>query len=67
MGPDPMTDKEHIVALSPTDVARLAALARITLTDEELRRLAPQLDMILDAVADVSRVAGDDVARRLGL
>lgn len=50
------------MALSPTDVARLAALARITLTDEELRRLAPQLDMILDAVADVSRVAGDDVA-----
>lgn len=56
-----MTDKEQTVALSPTDVARLAALARIDLTDGELDRLAPQLDVILDAVAEVSEVAGDDV------
>jgi len=49
------------VALSLSDVARLAQLARIDLTDVELARLAPQLDVILDAVADVSRVAGPDV------
>lgn len=49
------------MALSPSDVARLADLARIELTDDELERLAPQLDVILDAVADVSKVAGPDV------
>ena len=49
------------MALSPSAVARLAQLARIDLTDDELARLAPQLDVILDAVADVSRVAGPDV------
>jgi aspartyl-tRNA(Asn)/glutamyl-tRNA(Gln) amidotransferase subunit C len=49
------------VALSPSEVARLAALARIDLTDEELAELAPQLDVILDAVAAVSRVASPDV------
>ncbi len=49
------------MALSPSDVARLAELARIDFTDEELARLAPQLDVILDAVAEVSRVASDDV------
>lgn len=49
------------MALSPSDVARLADLARIELTDDELERLAPQLGVILDAVADVSKVAGPDV------
>nr|NLI50801.1 Asp-tRNA(Asn)/Glu-tRNA(Gln) amidotransferase subunit GatC [Propionibacterium sp.] len=49
------------MALSPSEVARLAALARIDLTEEELAELAPQLDVILDAVAEVSRVAGPDV------
>lgn len=50
------------MALSRDDVARLAALARIEMTDAELDRLAPQLDDILDAVASVTKVAGDDVA-----
>ena len=49
------------MALSPDDVARLAKLARIDLTDDELARLAPQLDVILDAVSSVSEVAGPDV------
>ncbi len=49
------------MALSPSEVARLAALARIDLTDEELAELAPQLDVILDAVAAVSGVASADV------
>jgi len=49
------------VALTTTEVARLAALARIDLSDEELARLAPQLDVILQSVAQVTEVASDDV------
>lgn len=49
------------MALTTAEVARLAALARIELSDKELARLAPQLDVILDAVAQVTEVAGDDV------
>ncbi|WP_232547917.1 Asp-tRNA(Asn)/Glu-tRNA(Gln) amidotransferase subunit GatC [Propioniciclava soli] len=48
------------MALTTADVARLAELARIALTPEELERLAPQLDVILDAVASVSEVATAD-------
>ena len=49
------------MALTPQDVARLAELARIDMADEELERLAPQLDVILEAVASVSEVATPDV------
>jgi aspartyl-tRNA(Asn)/glutamyl-tRNA(Gln) amidotransferase subunit C len=49
------------VALSPDDVAALARLARIEMTDEELVHLAPQLDVILESVARVSDVAADDI------
>jgi aspartyl-tRNA(Asn)/glutamyl-tRNA(Gln) amidotransferase subunit C len=49
------------VALSPDDVAALARLARIEMTDEELAHLAPQLDVILESVASVSDVATDDI------
>ncbi len=49
------------MALTTAEVARLAALARIELSADELARLAPQLDVILDAVAQVTEVAGDDV------
>jgi aspartyl-tRNA(Asn)/glutamyl-tRNA(Gln) amidotransferase subunit C len=49
------------VALTTSDLARLAALARITLSAEELEKLAPQLDVILQAVAQVTEVADDDV------
>ena len=49
------------MALTPADVARLADLARIRLTEAELALLAPQLDVILDAVARVSEVVGDDI------
>lgn len=49
------------MALTTADVARLAALARIELSPAELERLAPQLDVILDAVASVSEVADADV------
>ena len=43
------------------DVARLADLARIQLTDEEVDRLAGEFDSIIDAVASVSEVATADV------
>jgi aspartyl-tRNA(Asn)/glutamyl-tRNA(Gln) amidotransferase subunit C len=49
------------VALTPADVAALARLARIDLTDDELAQLAPQLDVILESVARVSDVAADDI------
>ena len=49
------------MALTTADVARLAELARIELSPDELARLAPQLEVILDAVASVSEVADPDV------
>lgn len=49
------------MALSPTEVARLAELARIDLSPDDLERLAPQLDVILAAVASVQEAAADDV------
>lgn len=49
------------MALSPDDVAALARLARIDLTDAELAHLAPQLDVILASVAEVNDVAVADV------
>jgi aspartyl-tRNA(Asn)/glutamyl-tRNA(Gln) amidotransferase subunit C len=43
------------------EVAHLADLARIDLDDAELDHLAPQLNVILEAVASIQGVAGDDV------
>ena len=43
------------------EVAHLATLARIDLDDAELDHLAPQLSVILESVASISGVAGDDV------
>ena len=48
-------------AISADQVAYLAKLARIDLTDDERTRLAGQLDGILDAVAKVQQAAGPDV------
>ncbi len=48
--------------LTPEDVAGLARLARIELTAEEIAHLAPQLDVILESVAQVSEVAASDIA-----
>ncbi|GAA3857400.1 Asp-tRNA(Asn)/Glu-tRNA(Gln) amidotransferase subunit GatC [Tessaracoccus defluvii] len=49
------------MGLTADDVARLAALARIQLTEQECAELAPELDVILQSVASVSEVAGPDV------
>lgn len=43
-------------SLSRDDVAKLAGLARIEMTEEELVSLASQFGMILDAVARVHEV-----------
>lgn len=48
-------------ALSRQDVAHLAHLARLEVSDEELDRYAEQLDVILASVAAVSEVATADV------
>ena len=47
--------------LSTEQVAHLARLARIDLTDDELSRYAADLGQILDAVAQVQQAVGDDV------
>ncbi|QIK77061.1 Asp-tRNA(Asn)/Glu-tRNA(Gln) amidotransferase subunit GatC [Nocardioides piscis] len=47
--------------ISREEVAHLATLARIDLDDAELDHLAPQLSVILESVAAINGVAGDDV------
>lgn len=51
-----------MAAISRDEVANLARLARITMSDAELDHLASELDLILTAVARVQEVAGADVA-----
>jgi len=48
-------------SLSRDEVAYLAHLARIDLSDAELDHLAPQLAVILESVAEISKVAADDI------
>lgn len=48
-------------AISRDDVAHLARLARLELTDDELAHHAEQLEVILGAVQRVGEVAADDV------
>lgn len=48
-------------AITRDEVAHLADLARIDLDDAELDHLAPQLNVILEAVASISDVADDDI------
>jgi aspartyl-tRNA(Asn)/glutamyl-tRNA(Gln) amidotransferase subunit C len=47
--------------ISRDEVAHLADLARIDLSDAELDHLAPQLAVILDSIASIREVAADDV------
>jgi aspartyl-tRNA(Asn)/glutamyl-tRNA(Gln) amidotransferase subunit C len=49
------------MAITRDEVAHLARLSRLTLSDDELDTLAPQLDVILEAVARVSEVAAADI------
>jgi aspartyl-tRNA(Asn)/glutamyl-tRNA(Gln) amidotransferase subunit C len=48
-------------SISLDEVRHLAVLARIELDDAQLERLAGQLDVILQSVAQVSEVASADV------
>jgi aspartyl-tRNA(Asn)/glutamyl-tRNA(Gln) amidotransferase subunit C len=48
-------------ALTRDDVAHLARLSRLELTDAELDTYLGQLDVILHSVARVGEVAGDDI------
>jgi len=56
-----MTPMSSQTSISPQQVAHLAHLARMNLTDDELIRYAGQLDHIMHAVARVGEVAADDV------
>ncbi|ACV09361.1 Asp-tRNA(Asn)/Glu-tRNA(Gln) amidotransferase subunit GatC [Jonesia denitrificans] len=47
--------------ISRDEVARVAALARIELRPEEVDRLTGELDVIVNAVAQVSELATPDV------
>ena len=47
--------------ISAAEVARVAALARIDLTEQEVERFAGELDVIASAVAQVTEAVGPDV------
>lgn len=49
------------MALTRQEVAHLARLSRLDLSDEQLDHLAPQLDVILGAVARVGEAAAEDI------
>lgn len=47
--------------ISRDEVAHLAQLARLAVTEDELTTFAGQLDVILQSVASVGEVAADDI------
>ncbi|NUL47815.1 Asp-tRNA(Asn)/Glu-tRNA(Gln) amidotransferase subunit GatC [Cellulosimicrobium funkei] len=49
-------------AITREDVAHLARLAHIRMDESELATMAGELAVIVDAIASVSEVAGQDVA-----
>jgi aspartyl-tRNA(Asn)/glutamyl-tRNA(Gln) amidotransferase subunit C len=50
-----------VPSISRDEVAHLANLARLAVTEDELDTFAGQLDDILQSVAKVSQIASDDV------
>lgn len=50
-----------MTGITRPEVAHLARLARLELTDDELDHYADQLGVILQAVARVSEVVNDDI------
>jgi aspartyl-tRNA(Asn)/glutamyl-tRNA(Gln) amidotransferase subunit C len=50
-----------MAAISREEVAHLARLARLAVTETELDTFAGQLDVILQSVARVGEVAADDI------
>ncbi|GAB3313106.1 Asp-tRNA(Asn)/Glu-tRNA(Gln) amidotransferase subunit GatC [Geodermatophilus aquaeductus] len=61
MSTQPEPDPGAHPALDRQDIAHLARLARLAVTDEELDRFAGQLGAVLDAVARVQRADAGDV------
>ena len=57
----PTSDSSSDPVLSRADVAHLARLSRLALSDEELDHFAGQLEVILTSVARVGEVAADDI------
>ncbi len=55
------TEPSGTPVITRAEVAHLARLARLAVTEEELDAFAGQLDSILHHVATVSEVAADDV------
>jgi aspartyl-tRNA(Asn)/glutamyl-tRNA(Gln) amidotransferase subunit C len=49
------------MSITRDEVAHLARLSRLALSDEELDHLAPQLDQIISAVARVQEVAAEGI------
>ena len=49
--------------ISADDVAHVAALARLKLSDDELERFTHQLSAVLDHAADVEALDIDDIPR----
>ncbi len=47
--------------ITPDVVRHLAGLARIALTEHEIEKLTGELGTIVDSIAKVSEVAGEDV------
>lgn len=47
--------------MNPDEVAKIAQLALIDLTEEEVTRFAEELDVIIDAVATVSEAVTDEI------
>ena len=61
MSTESLPDPGPHPALGRQDIAHLARLARLAVTDEELDRFAGQLGAVLDAVAQVQRADAGDV------
>jgi aspartyl-tRNA(Asn)/glutamyl-tRNA(Gln) amidotransferase subunit C len=59
--PDTTSNPDSHARISRDDVAHLAHLARLAVTDVELDVFAGQLDVILGSVARVSEVAAADI------
>jgi aspartyl-tRNA(Asn)/glutamyl-tRNA(Gln) amidotransferase subunit C len=49
------------MSITRDEVAHLARLSRLALSDEELDHLAPQLNQIISAVAQVQEVAAEGI------
>ena len=50
-----------MAAISRAEVAHLARLSRLAVTDDELDRFSGQLDVILQSIARISDVAAADI------